>query len=143
MRTELVLLGRETSDPPPAAWGMAQTPRTGCLCLEFPSPPSVHRVSGRAGAGLLTSRTADLKLRILERLHELALPAVLARGIFASALHDYLDDVRPVHGDDWWTLAAHVDRLPPERFDDYISALTAGGPLVPLDADASPTNGHE
>lgn len=143
MRTELVLLGRETPDTPPAAWGMAQTPRTGCLCLEFPSPPSVHRVSGRAGAGLLTSRTADLKLRILERLHELALPAVLARGVLASALHDYLDDVRPVHGDDWWTLAAHVDRLPPERFDDYISALTAGGPLVPLDADAAPTNGHE
>lgn len=143
MRTELVLLGRETPEMPPAAWGMAQTPRTGCLCLEFPAPPSVHRFSGRAGAGLLTSRTADLKLRILERLHELALPAVLAHGVLASALHDYLDDVRPVHGDDWWTLAAHVDRLPPERFDDYISALTAGGPLVPLDAGASPTNGHE
>lgn len=143
MRTELVLLGRDTPDGPGDAWGMAQTPRTGCLCLQFPAPPAVHRVSGRAGSGLLTSRIADLTLRVLERLHELALPAVLARGVLASALHDYLDDVRPVHGDDWWTLVAHVDRVPPERFDDYISALTAGGPLVPLEADAPATNGHE
>jgi hypothetical protein len=143
MRTELVLLGRDGSGMPPDAWGMAETPLTGCLCLRFPAPPSVQRFSGRAGAGLLTSRTADLKLRVLERLHELRLPAVLARGVLASALHDYFDDVRPAHGDDWWTLTAHVDRLPPERFDDYISALTAGGPLVPLEAAAAATNGHE
>ncbi len=143
MRTELVLLGRERAAEVPAAWGAAQTPRTGCLCLAFPDPPAVHRYIGRAGTGLLSSRMADIKLRVLEILDEKQLPAALTRGVLASALQDYLDDVRPVHGDDWWTLARYLDRVAPERFDDYISALTAGGPLVPLDGAAPTANGHE
>ena len=75
---------------------------------------------------------ADLKLRVLEELDERHLPAALARGVLASALHDYLDEARPRHGDDWFTLARQVDRVSADRFDDYVAALTAGGPLVPL-----------
>jgi hypothetical protein len=143
MSTELVLLGREPDAPIPAVWGMAQTPRTGCLCLEFANPPAVHRVAGRAGAGLLASRMADLKLRVLELLQAARLPAVLARGVLAAALQDYLDEVRPAHGDDWWALAHRATLVPRERFDDYVAALTAGGPLVPLDPAAPLANGHE
>ena len=142
LRTELVLLGRDETTPLPDVWGQADTARTGCLCLEFPDPPAIDRVMGRAGTGLVSARIADLKLRVLEMLDEVKLPAVLARGVLASAMQDYLDDVRPAHGDDWLTLARHVDRLQQERFDDYVAALTAGGPLVPT-AAASSTNGHE
>ena len=85
---------------------------------------------------------ADLKLRILEGLDAVHLPAMLTRGVLASALQDYLDEARPLHGDDWFTLARTVDRMSADRFDDYIAALTAGGPLVPLAPPATPTNGH-
>jgi hypothetical protein len=142
LRTELVLLGHDGNGPIPPVWGAAVTPLTGCLCLEFPDPPAFDRVIGRAGTGLVTSRMADLKLRVLERLDQLRLPPVLARGVLASALHDYLDEVRPAHADDWLTLARHVDRIAEDRFDDYVAALTAGGPLVPAGAPPS-TNGHE
>jgi hypothetical protein len=143
LRTELALLGRSTDVPLPAIWGQADTARSGCLCLAFPDPPAIDRVTGRAGTGLLTSRIADLKLRVLEVLDELRLPAVLARGVLASAMQDYLDEVRPAHGDDWLALARHVDRVARERFDDYIAALTAGGPLVPAAPVATSTHGHE
>jgi hypothetical protein len=141
-RTELVLLGRDADVPLPAAWGAADTPRTGCLCLAFPDPPALHRYVGRAGAGLLTSRMTDLKLRVLEELDNRHLPAALARGVLASALHDYLEEARPAHGDDWFTLAHQADRVPADRFDDYVAALTAGGPLVPLASAAPTTDGH-
>jgi hypothetical protein len=142
MRTELVLLGRDADVPLPPAWGVADTPRTGCLCLAFPDPPAVHRYVGRAGVGLLTSRMADLKLRVLEELDHRHLPAALARGVLASALHDYLEEARPAHGDDWFTLARQADRVSADRFDDYIAALTAGGPLVPLASAGPATGGH-
>ncbi len=86
---------------------------------------------------------ADLKLRVLEVLEQRHLPAALTRGVLASALQDYLDEARPGHGDDWFTLARQVDRVSADRFDDYIAALTAGGPLVPLAPVAAPTNGHQ
>ena len=142
LRTELVLLGRTGDAELPAAWGTADTPRSGCLCLNFPAPPSLQRYAGRAGSGLLASRMAELKLWILELLDARHLPAALARGVLASALQDYLDEARPLHGDDWFTLARHVDRMSGDRFDDYIAALTAGGPLVPLARPEIPTNGH-
>ena len=85
---------------------------------------------------------ADLKLRVLEELDNRHLPAALARGVLASALHDYLEEARPVHGDDWFTLARQADRVPADRFDDYVAALTAGGPLVPLASAAPTTDGH-
>jgi hypothetical protein len=143
MRTELLLLGRPSDAKLPDAWGAADTPRSGCLCLAFPSPPSVQRYAGRAGAGLLTSRMADLKLRVFEALDERHLPATLTRGVMASALHDYLEEARPQHGDDWFTLARQVDRVSADRFDDYVAALTAGGPLVPLAPAQAPTNGQQ
>jgi hypothetical protein len=143
MRTELVLLGRPAGAELPDAWGAADTPRSGCLCLAFPNPPAVQRYAGRAGAGLLTARMADLKLRVLEVLDQRHLPAALTRGVLASALQDYLDEARPGHADDWLTLARHVDRVSGDRFDDYIAALTAGGPLVPMAPVAAPTNGHQ
>ena len=136
LRTELALLGRPDGAQLPSVWGAADTPRSGCLCLVFPAPPALQRFAGRAGTGLLTSRMTDLKLRVLEDLEARKLPPALTQGVLASVLQDYLDEVRPVHGDDWWTLARHLDRIPPERFEDYIAGLTAAGPLVPLSGSA-------
>jgi hypothetical protein len=142
MRTELVLIGRPEGAVLPDVLGAADLPRSGCLCLRYPSPPSIERYGGRAGAGLLGSRVTDLKLRVIEELQQRHLPAALARGVLASALHDYLDESRPWHADDWYTLARQVNRVPVDRYDDYVAALTANGPLVPLAAPGPPTNGQ-
>ena len=136
LRTELAALGA-AGEPLPDAWGAADTPRTGCLCLRFPMPAALHLFSGRPAAGLLTSRMSDVKLSVLEALDARQLPASLARGVLAAALQDYLDDVRPQHSDDWLTLARHLDGISDDRFDDYIAALAAGGPLVPLAPETS------
>ena len=140
--TELVQLGRDGDTPVSPAWGMAETQLTGALRLQFPEPPALRRYAGRAGSGMLTTRIADLKLRVLELLVTHRLPVVLTRAVLASAMQDFLDEARPAHGDDWHALLRAVERLPVERFEDYVAALTAGGPLVPLGAPA-PTNGHE
>ena len=136
LRTELAALGA-AGHPLPDAWGAADTPRTGCLCLRFPIPAALQLYSGRPAAGLLPSRVSDLKLSVLEALEARRLPSSLARGVLAGALQDYLDDVRPQHGDDWLTLAHDLDRISDDRFDDYIAALAAGGPLVPLASETS------
>ena len=133
LRTELVLLGAG-DQPVPHVWGAADTPRSGCLCLRFPDPPAFQQYTGRAGTGLLASRMSEVMVRVLEALQDRRLPATLAHGVLASALQDYLDEVRPRYGDDWFALARHLDRLPSERFDDYVAALAAAGPLVPAGA---------
>lgn len=143
LRTELVLLGRGPEGELPHAWGAAQIAATGCLCLQFPAPPAVQRFTGRAGSGLLATRMTELKLRVLELLAELRLPAALARGVLAAAMQEYLEELRPAHGDDWYTLARQVDEVTMTRFEDYVAALTAGGPLVPAAPAATPTDGHQ
>ena len=56
--------------------------------LEFPDPPAFDRVTGRAGTGLVTSRMADLKLRVLNKASESLLqqPAERLRGRTADQL---------------------------------------------------------
>ena len=54
-----VLLGRPADVRLPAAWGAADTPRSGCFCLAFPSPPRCTGTWAGLVQGLLTSRTTD------------------------------------------------------------------------------------
>jgi hypothetical protein len=61
----------------------------------------------------------------------LKLPAALARGILATAMQDYVDRVKPLHTDDWLTMVRSAQALSKARIDEYVSALTASGPLVP------------
>jgi len=77
----------------------------------------------------------DLSLRVAEALSDLTLPAQLSRSILALATQDVLDAYRPAYIDDWSAMVAAVRRLPEGRFVDYVSALTAGGPLVPDDGE--------
>lgn len=113
-------------------WGAAATPMTGCLCLAMPQPTDWETLTGRTAAGLIATLGADVNLRIAAALAERRLPAALMPGVLAFAMQDVLDAAAPAFFDDWpafWQAAA---ALPPERIDDYIAALTAGGPLVPV-----------
>ena len=67
--------------------------------------------------------------------HNLQLPAVLAKPVLAAAMQDFVDSVNPTDGNDWLTLARAVQVIGAERFEDYVAAATADGPLVPETPD--------
>ena len=139
--TEVVLLGRTGDDELPREWGVSRMPLDGSLDLGFPDPPAPQRYSGRSGAGLLATRLADVNLRVLDALTQLRLPISLAPGVLAAALQDVLDNARLAYFDDWLSLSRDIQSLGDDAFSDYISALTARGPLVPAETDSG-TDGH-
>jgi hypothetical protein len=88
-----------------------------------------------AQVGLPATLVSDLPLRVAVVLHNLQLPAVLAKPVLAAAMQDFVDSVNPTDGNDWLTLARAVQVIGAERFEDYVAAATADGPLVPETAD--------
>ena len=128
---ELVYLGEPAPDLPLDRWGMSSVPGDGCVCTTAPMPGRVSIMSGRVQQGLLATQVADIHLRIAERLHTLSLPASLARPVLFAAVQDFVDQVRPLHHNDWLTLVRTAQAITDDRIDDYVAALTADGPLVP------------
>jgi hypothetical protein len=125
----------QLGDPDPAAAldriGMAALAVDGCVCTELLAPGAWTTGMGRPQIGLLPAYVADLNLHVLLTLRELHLPAALARGVLAAAMQDYIDEVKPIEADDWLTLVRAAQKVPRERIEDYVAALTADGPLVP------------
>ena len=74
-------------------------------------------------------------LRTAEALSARHLPAMLMRGVAAFAMQDTIDAGRLTYFDDWLSLAFAARDLKDDRFDDYVAALTASGPLVPVRKD--------
>jgi hypothetical protein len=56
---------------------------------------------------------------------------VLAKPVLAAAMQDFVDHVNPTDGNDWLTLARAAQTISTERFEDYVAAATADGPLLP------------
>jgi hypothetical protein len=138
--SELVALGRPPELAMPKGWGPSEIQRTGCYCLGFADPPAPQRPSLHSATSTVASVIADLQLKVLSETAALHLPASLVRGIHAAALQDYLDNARPAYIGDWWTLGELARTLSRERVLDYVSALTAGGPLVPASERATDGN---
>jgi hypothetical protein len=111
--------------------GNAAVAFDGCLCTELMPSGAWMAARGRTYAGLLAVYAADLNLRVLLALHELHLPAALARDVLAAAMQDYVDEVRPIEADDWLSLIRAAQKIPRERIEDYVATLTVRGPLVP------------
>jgi len=89
----------------------------------------------------MATRVADVNIRVLEALKERHLPVALAPGVLAAMLQDVLDDARLAYFDDWLSLSREVQALGDDQIGDYVSALTAGGPLAPTQT-GSGTDGH-
>ena len=127
---ELVELG----EPPQAlaldAWGAASDASDACLCTQAPLGLATLLV-GRPQFGLVATQVVDVNLHIAEVLSDAGLPAALARGVLAAAMQDYIDQVRPIHVNDWLTLVRTAQAIPRERIEDYVAALTADGSLAP------------
>lgn len=113
------------------AWGAAALASSGCLCLQMPRPTAWENMTGRPASGLLATLGADVSLVVAEALAERRLPAALAPAVLARAMQDVLDQAQPAYFDDWPAFSRAARAIAPERMDDYIAALTAGGPLVP------------
>lgn len=113
-------------------WGAAALPMTGCLCLAMPQPTAWENLAGRPSSGLLATLGVDLNLRLADALAARKLPAALLPGVLAFAMQEVLDEARPAFLDDWPAFSRAIRAIADHRIDDYVSALAAGGPLVPV-----------
>jgi hypothetical protein len=89
-------------------------------------------LSGRPAQGIAATRAADVSLLVAEALATRKLPASLAPGVVALAMQDTLDTAHPAYFDDWSGFTTAAAALPATKLDDYVAALTAAGPLIPL-----------
>jgi hypothetical protein len=126
--TDVLYLGK-----PAAAdvdvWGVSAGSFDGCLCARVAPPGRWTLAVGRPRNGLLSASVSDLTLRVALSLSGAKLPAALAPGVLAAATQDFVDGVKLLHRNDWLTLA-RFSQVVMARFDDYVAALTADGPLV-------------
>jgi hypothetical protein len=117
------------------AWGTAMTPTWGCLCTRMPATNAWRSVTGRPQVGVLGSSVPDVMLHVAAGLHELDLPAGMARSILSTAMQQFVDTVRPNDGNDWLALVRGALTMTRERLEDFVAAAAAvGGPLMPLPA---------
>jgi len=127
--TELLVLGGGS----PAAfnpWGTYALRTTGCLCSRLAAPGEWRRWWGLSQAGLPATLVADLPLNVAVVLHNLHLPAALAKPVLAAAMQDFVDGTNPTDGNDWLTLSRAAQAVERARFEDYVASATADGPLV-------------
>jgi hypothetical protein len=117
------------------AWGTAMTPSWGCLCTRMPAPNVWRFLTGRPQAGLLGSAVPDVTLHVAAGLHDLGLPAALAKSILSTEMQQFVDTARPNDGNDWLALVRGAMMITRERFEDFVAAAAAvGGPLLPVAA---------
>lgn len=127
--TELLVLGGGApADFSP--WGTYAFRTAGCLCQRLAAPGDWRLWWGLSQAGLPAILVADLPLNVAVVLHNLQLPAVLARPVLAAAMQDFVDATNPTDGNDWLTLSRAAQAVDRTRFEDYVASATADGPLV-------------
>ncbi len=127
--TELLVLGGGRPDAF-NGWGGYSFKTAGCLCSRLAAPGEWRHWWGLSQAGLPAILVADLPLKVAVVLHNFRLPAVLAKPVLAAAMQDFVDGINPTDGNDWLTLARAAQAVDGARFEDYIAAATADGPLV-------------
>ena len=131
---ELMQLGGLPAGVSVQGWGPAAWRTDLCLCSELNIPNRWMILAGRPGLGLTATQMPDLTLHVALLLHDRSLPASLTRDVLLAATTDFIDEVKPTDDDDWLTLVRTAQSWPTSRIDDYIAALSAGGPLLPVDA---------
>ena len=120
------------------AWGMTGLTTAGCVCTRLAPPGQWWLVVGRPQLGVIASAIADLNLHVAIRLKELQMPAALAKPVLAAAMQDFIDEVRPTDAADWLTVSRAARTATREHIEDYLSATTSDGPLVPANTRQTP-----
>lgn len=101
------------------------------LTTVYPAHLPWTTLAGRRGASGVGALVPDLAITVMEELTRLHLPVQLTKGILQVATQDYLETLATPHEDDWLGMVAHAKAVPLGRMEDYVAALTIGGPLTP------------
>lgn len=136
---ELLQLGRPPAGAALDAWGTAVRRADTCICTRLDQPVQWFHLVGRSQLGILATQMPDLNLRVAVLLHDLHLPAGLAKDVLLAATQDFIDETAPTDSDDWLTLVRSAQALKRERVEDYVAALAAAGPLWPDEGSGSKT----
>jgi hypothetical protein len=110
-------------------WGVSGDALDGRRSTLMPRPAPWEDFAGRSEAGQVTTQVPDLTLRLVEETARLRLPAMLVPALLAFAVEDYWHEVQARFADDWPQLTRQAAALSSERVQDYVAALTGGGPL--------------
>ncbi len=131
--SELLVLGGGARGADLDAWGMSGLATVSCPCTRFVPARRWSLLEGRPQMGFVAGGFSDLNLHMAEMLHDLHVPAPLAKSVLAAAVLEFTEHVTPVHLNDWRTLSRAVQAVSRERVEDYVAAAAAvGGPLVPV-----------
>jgi hypothetical protein len=112
-------------------WGVSARTMDGRPTPRMPRGHAWEDFEGPRGMGLLPAWMADVPLRAAEMLAALELPAALAPGLTSYVAWDVMTSAEMAHPDDWLAVVRATRALPEDRTFDYVSTLTAIGPLVP------------
>lgn len=119
-------------------WGVSGIHGQACVCSRFFGSHEARVLEGRYQLPIVAATMGDLTLAVAVMLHDLHLPAVLARPVMMVGLPDFIDAVPRVNAGVWWGVAREAQTIRRERIEDYVSAAAAvDGPLVPEDPDSS------
>ena len=111
-----------------AGAGVALEPSL-CLCVSMPAVSWERRGQPRDAVAAATGLVEPM-LRVMHELTERRLPVGLAPGLLAMFTTDLIEQSWLPHPADIHAILAAVRSTPSVRFDDYIAALAARGPLV-------------
>jgi hypothetical protein len=129
---DLLWLGHpQVSAETRARWGVIGDAVDGRLAPRFDAPVAWDRLAGRPDTGVLATQVPDLTLRLAEVTAALHVPSVLIPSLLQYATQDYWHEVEARFADDWPALGRGALSLPAVRVEDYVAALTSGGPLRP------------
>ena len=110
--------------------GAAAVP-LGCLCLQWPD--ATWEMRGQPPDHFLAAAlSVEASLRVAYELRTRNLPNVLAHGVLSLVMSDLVQTGALAHPADVHGIADTVRRMPGTQFDDYIAAVAARGPLVPV-----------
>jgi hypothetical protein len=117
-------------------WGVSGEPRTGCHCLQLPGRP-FDLFTGRWFSGVLATGFTDLNIRLAEILDQMHMPGALLAPVLASAMWDFVMNVRTNDFDDRNGWIEFAGSLGVDRVEQYLALLTTDGPLVPVTEGSS------
>jgi hypothetical protein len=127
---DLVRLGSD-GRPRRSRWGARQDPSQ-CLCVGIPRVPGEMRgPRGHIEAEALS--LAEPALRVARELRVRRVPAPLAPGVLMLFTAELIDHAVVPFPTDVQAVIGLVRAVPSTRFDDYVAAVAARGPLVPIE----------
>lgn len=111
-------------------WGAPALPPEGPLALQWAVLPNVDDLEGRPATGLVTTHVVDLTVRVARWTEARQLPAALVPALLERAAFHVLHAAPLIQPDDWYRLALASAALDDDRFEDFMAALAADGPLM-------------